>query len=491
MNTGGIPARMRLPVLGLAFAHGLVACHGGELVFAERADEGCLAPRCVLFTSAQGQYFTSGRLVSEVSGRSPDIEVDESATGQIWEGFGGAFNEQGWSHLVAAGLQDEALRLLFGDDGCRFTFGRIPIGASDYAMDRYTLDETPSDLQMEHFSLERDRQLLIPYVRAALAVNPNIRFWACPWTPPTWMKTGQRKGPVPSAFDGGWMKDDRAILDAYARYLTKFVVEYEKEGIPIEIVSPQNEPSYEQNYPSCRWTAEQYSQFIGTYLGPALASAGVPAKVMLGTLSNDLEDPEFATRVRDNAAARPYVGVVGAQWYMLHFIASIEGSDHPPLWQTEHQGGNYPWDPAGVPAHRAMPPNDHAYAVESWGLIRDWIRAGVSAYHAWNMVLDQKGQCLNTAEIWRQNALLVVEDGALTKTPTYWVFRHLSQFVVPGAQVLGATGEDALAFKNPDGSIVTVLFNAGNAKRLVVSMHERMLEFEAPSNGWATLRYMP
>ena len=56
-------------------------------------------------------------------------------------------------------------------------------------MDRYTLDETANDTTMTNFSIARDMMTLIPYIKAAQAVNPNIRFWASPWTPPTWMKT--------------------------------------------------------------------------------------------------------------------------------------------------------------------------------------------------------------------------------------------------------------------------------------------------------------
>ena len=82
------------------------------------------------------------------------------------------------------------MKLLFdATDGARFVFGRIPIGASDYAIDRYTLDETANDYTMTNFSIAHDRTLLIPYIKAALAVNPNLRLWASPWTPPTWMKT--------------------------------------------------------------------------------------------------------------------------------------------------------------------------------------------------------------------------------------------------------------------------------------------------------------
>ena len=71
------------------------------------------------------------------------MTVNDTSTMQNWEGFGGSFNEMGWSYLsmLSPADRDRALQLLFGADGARFAFGRIPIGASDYAMSRYTLDE--------------------------------------------------------------------------------------------------------------------------------------------------------------------------------------------------------------------------------------------------------------------------------------------------------------------------------------------------------------
>ena len=136
-----------------------------------------------------------------------------------------------------------------------------------------------------------------------------------------------------------------------------------------------------------------------------------------------------------------------------------------------------------------MAPNDHAYAVESWGLIRDWIKAGVTAYSAWNMVLDTVGVGIDTTRVWPQNALLTVDTAAktLNVTPTYHVFRHLSQFVAPGARVVAARGGDALAFKNADGSVVAVIYNGGAAKTLTVATAGRKLQFAMPGNGWATV----
>jgi len=134
-------------------------------------------------------------------------------------------------------------------------------------------------------------------------------------------------------------------------------------------------------------------------------------------------------------------------------------------------------------------PNDHAYAVESWGLIRDWIKVGVTAYSTWNMVLDTAGLSIDTTRVWPQNALLTVDTAArtLNVTPTYHVFRHCSQFVAPGATVVQTSGGDALAFKNPDGSVVAVLYNADAAKTITVAIAGKKLRLAMPSNGWATV----
>lgn len=132
----------------------------------------------------------------------------------------------------------------------------------------------------------------------------------------------------------------------------------------------------------------------------------------------------------------------------LVWQSDVAGAKHYdlPVWQTEHRCGNYPWM---TPFDAAMAPNDDAYAVESWGLIRDWIKAGVTAYSAWNMVLDTVGVGIDSTRVWPQDALLVVDSSAksLIVTPTYYVFRHLSQFVAPGAKVVATSGGDALAFK--------------------------------------------
>ena len=444
-----------------------------------------------LVTSAANAYWIEGTPTEVTSDAgAADVTVDSSTTYQTWDGFGGAFNEKGWSYLSTLSQSDRdlALNLLFGANGCHFAFGRIPIGASDYAMDRYTLDETANDYSMASFSIDRDKQKLIPYVQAALAVKPDIRLWGSPWTPPTWMKSAPYTTPanVTSAFDGGTMKSDAQTLQAFALYLAKFVQEYAKVGIKIEAVAPQNEPNYAQNYPSALWATATYDTFIGTYLGPTFATQNVTANILLGTMSNGEsgKDPAIVTAVLGDATAMKYIKGVGMQWGMESDMNAVIGKNLP-VWQTEHKCGNYPW----ASGYQTTAPNDQAYAVETWGLIEQWIKDGVNAYSAWNMVLDKVGLGIDTTRDWAQDALLVVDGGKLTPTPAYYVFRHLSQFVVPGATRIGTTGGDALAFKNPDGTIVTVMYNSGAARTAIVDVGSTKLQFDMPANGWATVNW--
>src|SRR5262249_54062027 len=145
-----------------------------------------------------------------------------------------------------------------------------------------------------------------------------------------------------------------------------------------------------------------------------------------------------------DADARAVISVFGYQWNMQNAVGGTRPFDLP-VWQTEHKCGNYPW---ATPFDATMAPNGQTYAVESWGLIRDWIRAGVTAYSAWNMVLDTVGVGIDSTRVWPQNALLTVDTATrtLNVTPAYHVFRHVSQFVATGAKVIAVHGGDALAF---------------------------------------------
>ncbi len=426
-------------------------------------------------TSGPDDYWNTDGQVTEVTSAA-DLSVDENTTYQRWDGFGGTFNEMGWDALsVVSSEITRALTLLFdAQNGANFVYGRIPIGASDYSMSWYTLDETANDYAMDSFSIERDREMLIPYIKAAQQIKPDLRFFASPWVVPNWMMDSSNN-----------MKSDSQTLEAHALYFAKFVEEYGKEGIPIEAIHPQNEPGYARVH----WTQSLFIDFIKSYLGPKFAELSVSSEIWCGTMSAP-EDGTIATTLANDPDAMQYVTGFGLQWNLADTVAAL--APKGPVMQTEHRCGNYSfaspyWDQNRYDANKAQ--NDHLYGEESWQLIRDWIVAGVNSYVAWNMVLDTVGKSLDG---WPQNALLVVDRSAqtLTATPAYYAFRHFSQYIAPGATRIGISGSnDAVAFKNPDGSVVTEVYNGGDSsKTTTVGIGSGLYQFDVPAHGWATLR---
>jgi glucosylceramidase len=379
----------------------------------------------------------------------------------------------GWDALsVVSSEITYALTLLFGADYANFVYGRIPMGASDYAMSWYTYAETADDYAMEDFSIARDQEMLIPYIKAALEIQPSLRLWGSPWVIPDWM------------MDGRAIRTDAQTLEAHALYFARFVEEYAAAGMTIEAVHLQNEPGYGR----VGWDDSVFINFFKTYLGPKFVERGLTAEIWCGTISNP-DRANLATGVANDPESMEYVTGFGLQWNHEDTVALL--APFGPVMQTEHRCGNYSftakyWDQSRYDAN--TPQNDHLYGEESWQLIRDWIVGGVNSYLAWNMVLDTQGHSLDG---WPQNALLVVDRSAQTLivTPAYHVFRHYSQYINPGATRIEISGgDDALAFKNPDGSIVTQVYNSGDSSRtMTVDVGSTLYQFDVPAHGWATL----
>lgn len=437
-------------------------------------------PEADLVTSGPDAYWQIQTL--NTTDGAAAITVNDSSELGEWQGFGGTFNEKGWAALANLSPEDRAraIRLLFDkSEGCGFSHGRIPIGSSDYALTRYSLAEQAGDFEMEQFSIAHDRDNLIPYIQAALDISPNLHFWASPWSPPPWMKDN-------NAFDRGNMKTDAATLDAHALYLTRFVEEYENEGIYIESIQPQNEPGYLQDYPSCGWSANLMTTYIRDHLGPLFAERLPEREIWLGTISNP-SSKSIVDTVMSNSGAAAFVSGIGVQWSQDQYVPGYLSSYQVPVMQTEHRCGNFP-NQQQSNIDRA--PNDQAYAEESWGYISHYIRQGVSSYMAWNMVLDPAGRNLDMVRPWAQNALLVVEGSTLIETPTYYVFRHVAQYVDPGAVRVDVQGGDAVAWKNPDDDIVVVFHNDQNSEAQInVAVGGSTYQVPVPGRGWATLNW--
>lgn len=233
------------------------------------------------------------------------------------------------------------------------------------------------------------------------------------------------------------------------------------------------------------------TEYVRDHLGPLFAERLPNTGIWLGTLSAGNVDQAIGEAVVEDSGARAFLSGVGLQWNMRTNVGYYTQRQLT-VMQTEHQCGNFPSGQQGYESRPA--PNDHAYALESWGLMYDWITRGVNSYLAWNMVLDTFGRNLDQVRPWNQNALLVVDRAqkTLRATPTYYVFRHLAQYVEPGAKRVATQGGQALSFKNPDGSIVTVVHNnGGSAAQTTVAVGGSSLQFQVPAQGWATLNWQP
>jgi glucosylceramidase len=382
------------------------------------------------------------RGVTEAAAAQPDLELLPARLQRV-EGFGGCFNEYGWQALSWLGEAERQVvlsQIFDPQDGLRFNFCRVPIGANDYALEWYSLNETEDDFAMKDFSIARDERILIPYVKAAMAIRPDLTLFASPWSPPTWMKR-------PRSYNYGRMRREKAVLDAYALYFVKFVRAYGAHGIKVEQVHVQNEPDSDQKFPSSVWSGAELRDFIKNHLGPLFAREGLSTEIWLGTI----ERPDvngWTHVVLGDPAARAYVKGVGFQWAGKGAIQRVrESFPDLPLMQTENEcgDGQNTWD----------------YALYVASLMKHYFMNGVSRYLYWNMVLPAGGE---STWGWKQNSMVTIDPKtkAIAWQPEFYVMKHLTRFVSPGARVAGVSrfwAANAIAFENPDGERVVFVTN--------------------------------
>ena len=406
-------------------------------------------------------------LVAQRGGGMPGVIVQAGTPRQAIDGLGACFNELGWTSLSALAPADRAgiMRELFAPGvGACFTACRMPVGANDFSRDWYSYDEVDGDFALEHFNIENDLETLVPFIKSALAHQPALKIWASPWSPPTWMKVNRHyamamPAPARPGSDGvqnGLRPDqvgkegtdmfvqEERYFRAYASYFGRFIDEYQKQGITIGMVMPQNEFNSAQVFPSCCWTGEGLARFL-RYLGPEMEKRGVA--VFFGTTERPNE--KLVEASLHDPVAGPFIKGVGFQWAGKGAIAAIHRR-YPDLtlYQTEQECGDGK--------------NDWRYARYAWSLMKHYFRNGAGGYFYWNISLKKGGI---SRWGWAQNSLLTVDTDAKTfaYTHEYYLMKHLSHYVRPGARYVETTSwtgyENQLAFVNPDGSIIVIVQN--------------------------------
>ncbi|HJA93932.1 MAG TPA: hypothetical protein H9717_12620 [Candidatus Eisenbergiella merdipullorum] len=185
------------------------------------------------------------------------LEISEKPVNSGFMGCGAAITGASCYELNQMDEKErtELLGKIYSKEGLNLSVGRLSIGSSDYSAELYSYDEEPFDTQLKHFSIERDREYIIPMIKEILKVRPDLFLYASPWSPPGWMKTGGQ-------MCGGYMRQE--FVECYAEYMVKYIRAYAEEGIVIRAVTPQNEPETYQfsRMPACIWHPEIEAQFI-------------------------------------------------------------------------------------------------------------------------------------------------------------------------------------------------------------------------------------
>ena len=386
-------------------------------------------------------------------GNANTVDLDAAAPGHPFTGLGVSIPESSCYLLsrLPAEKRAEILRTVWTADGAGLSVARLQIGSSDYSMHAYTYDDVAGDTELDHFSIDPDRRYILPVVKEIQKINPDVTFFASPWSPPAWMKDNGN-------IAGGSLL--REYYGVYARYFVKYIQAFQKEGVTIQAVTTQNEPECDQfgMSPTCLWTGEQETAFIVNHLAPALKAAGLQTKPWLWDHNFD-----GTNRVWQALARKGVLESIGAVAW------------HPYVGQPEWIKPIHAKYPDLPMVMTEMGPHVDRYRRDMlwWGdLMMRTFNSGCGGFTSWCLALDEHGQpnitggfpCAGFVEIDSVT-------GEAVPSEQFKAFRHVGRFVRRGADILKdfwkAGGSDwarrndkrtaCAAFRNPDGSHVVVV----------------------------------
>lgn len=404
------------------------------------------------------------------------IVLDPAKTYQEILGFGAAFTDAACYMLnqLDPAPRERLLRELFDPAEMGLSVCRTCVGSSDYARVAYSYDEGDPDPELQRFSIEYDRAYILPVLRLARKINPDLYLFASPWSPPGWMKTN-------GSMLGGSVR--KRCLSVYAKYIVKFLQAYAAEGAAINSLSPQNEVDTDQDgrMPACFWSQEHEVEFVAKHLGPELAKNKIGTKIWIidhnynlwGRAICELENPEVNQYV-DGVAWHGYAGVASGMT-RVH-----EAFPNKHAYWTE--GGSIFPDPA-------YETDWNKWAAQSAEILGNWSRCFIS----WNLALDEKGNpnigpapCAGFVTIHSQTK-------EITRSGQYWAFAHYSRAARRGAKRFDSKTSlekiSHMAFANPDGTKAVVLGNPGPAREVRMLLAGKMAQVALPADSLVTLSW--
>jgi glucosylceramidase len=386
----------------------------------------------------------------------PFVEVYDSQVFQTVDGFGYSLTGGSAEVINSLSTPKKALLLqeLFGTQSTSISISylRISLGASDLNATPFTYDDMPAgqtDINLTQFSLNPDMTHVIPLLKEILLINPQIKIMASPWSAPTWMKDN-------GSYVGGSLKPE--YYSVYAQYFVKYIQQMQAQGIPIDAITPQNEPLHPGNNPSMLMSATQQADFIKNHLGPAFQTAGITTKIVI--YDHNCDKPEYPITVLNDATAKAFIDGSAFHLYAGDISAlSTVHNTHPTknLYFTEQYtassgqfGGDLTWHIKNVII----------------GSMRNWSKNALE----WNLANNGSfgphtdGGCTTC-----KGAITVNSSENFTRNVSYYIIAHASKFVPAGSVRIASNisgNINTVAFKTPTGKKVLIAVNIGNTSEI-------------------------
>lgn len=404
------------------------------------------------------------------------VVIEEKKEFQSVLGFGAAFTDGScWLlNQLAPQAREELFHRLFHRSEMGLNVCRTCIGSSDHSASLYSFDEGEPDPDLKRFSIEHDRSYILPILRQARSVNPDLFLFSSPWSPPGWMKDN-------GSMLGGCMR--HTYMPAYANYFVKFLQSYESEGVPIQAVTVQNEVDADQQglMPACFWPQDCETDFVSEHLGPTFERSQLKTQIWIidhnynlwGRAIAEFETPGVLKYTK-SVAWHGYSGI--PEWMMRVQDAFPQVSMH---W-TE-----------GSPDH-----DDPDY-LKCWVLwsqkFSQILRNGCRSVTGWCFATDERGR--PNIGPYQLGGLMTIDSKAkdIYHSGQFWAMEHYARFIQRGAVRIDSQSASKdlshSAFRNPDGSLIVIITNSAGPRVCELRLQDELTRISLTGNSIVTLKY--
>ncbi len=387
------------------------------------------------------------------SAAGPVISIDEKKDFQHIDGFGFALTGGSAQHIMAMSpaARNELLHQLITSDSDHIgtSYLRVSIGASDLSDHVFSYDDLPAgktDTAMEHFDLGPDLKDVVPVLKQVVDLDPTIKVLGSSWSPPAWMKDNNDTR-------GGTLL--RKYYPAFAKYLVKYILAMQEQGLRIDAITVQNEPLHPGNNPSMLFPAKDEAEFIKNHLGPALDQARLDTRIII--YDHNADRPDYPISILNDPDARKYIDGSAFHLYAGKIDSlSLVHDAYPDknLYFTEQ------W--VGAPGDFSKDIPEHVRKLII-GATRNWCKNVIE----WNLAADSKYEPhTDRGGCDRCLGAVTIDGDKVVRNPAWYIIAHAAKFVRPGSVRIGSNSDDVLpnvAFRTPDHKIVLIVLNNSTA----------------------------